>query len=56
MNLLTDMFVIWLFGAIPVILSLVFGIYYLRNDRFPWERNRTRNKNTDSDTATEITH
>lgn len=38
MNWFTEMFWIWLFGAAPIILSLVFGTYYLRNDRFPWEK------------------
>lgn len=49
MSWFTDMFWIWLFGAAPIILSLVFGTYYLRNDRFPWEKtDQLENKETDT--------
>lgn len=55
MNWFIDMFLIWLFGAIPIILSLVFGTYYLRNDRFPWEKKIDRVESEEFDTAKRLT-
>lgn len=38
MGWLTNMIWLWIFGLIPIILSIVFGVYWLKNERFPWER------------------
>ncbi len=40
---LTNMIWLWIFGLTPVVLSIVFGVYWLRNERFPWERSKHPN-------------
>lgn len=40
----TNMIWLWIFGLTPVVLSLVFGVYWLRNERFPWESSHHLNR------------
>lgn len=39
----TDMIWLWIFGLTPVILSIVSGVYWLKKERFPWEKSNYPN-------------
>lgn len=38
MEWLAGMWFIVLIGGLPTVLSIVFGLYWLKNERFPWEK------------------
>ncbi len=38
MEWLAGIWFIVLVGGLPTVLSIVFGLYWLKNERFPWEK------------------
>ena len=38
-----NMIWLWIFGLAPIVLSIVLGFYWLKNERLPWEKRRTNN-------------
>lgn len=38
---LLNMIWLWIFGLTPIVLSIIFGFYWLKHERFPWEKNKS---------------
>ncbi|QQK75742.1 hypothetical protein HUG15_09300 [Salicibibacter cibarius] len=38
MSWISDAYLVILFGLAPIVASIVLGTYWLKNERFPWEK------------------